>query len=231
MIMTMTIIADSRPQSTKADAGPRVASVHFITSRVLAAVSELGDLRLYAASAEGLVPLAQSRDSMPPRIGRCVATSIASCADYSAIADREGDDGAARGHSEHKVGAESATESKTPSRPRQPSRLVMLRAIDVATSQLFTMTVLSPMQTLHAKMAEGLFDEALEMAQRFHVHQDVVRKEQWRWLLDHRTQTSSVVLLDVANDKRYGSGGGGESFAADPAKMPRSLAEAHSRWR
>jgi len=107
----------------------------------------------------------------------------------------------------------------------------MLRAIDVATSQLFTMTVLSPMQTLHAKMAEGLFDEALEMAQRFQVHEDVVRKEQWRWLLDHRTQTSSVVLLDVANDKRYGSGGGGESFAADPAKMPRALVEAHSRWR
>jgi hypothetical protein len=157
---------------------PNIATAaHFIKPDVLLVVSSIGDLTL--------LRLNVSDDGFSCRLV-CVApdddslpTQLGGCC--SAIVTRSNNN-----NNEH-----------------HRSTVYLALSVDAWTSQLFSMEVLSTKDSMAARISEGLFSSALQLANKYSYDLNIVYKMQWEYL---RTQHFMSLQTPLSSAK-YGSRG------------------------
>jgi len=143
----------------------RLTSAHFLSPTLLAAATADGRIDLVAltvavsstAAAVSVAPASHLADALPPPLGPCCVA-----ASHLAAPAPAGPGAAPR------------------------CRLVVLRAVDAWTSQLFYMTSMTPHEALACKLREGLYEEARALAGRIGADPDVVNRERCLRLLRQR---------------------------------------------
>lgn len=154
---------------------PITHRVYFLSNSILSAVTVAGEVGVFHVSDTNGQITCAAVDALPPALGPCSCIRTLSQSDSG-------------------IGDSSAVEA-------EGSKLVLLRSVDAWTAQIFAMTVISPRRALLAKLSEGLFSSARELADRLGVDADVVILAEWSHLCGQRRVTlKDVEILDRVQD-------------------------------